>query len=480
MAIQNLPEELLIQIFDFVLLPDLSRLALCSKSFYRAAVPRLYSSFEDNRLGKRMIKLLSTIIVRPDLALFVKAFASNGPDTVYHDETPPIVPDDMRPRIKSELTKAGVDEHMKDFWHNRICGHPSDNCWEATVALCMLLLPNLSTLKIPYYHEWCFSSEPKCIPYVFARAVKIQNSNTPSPYAMTQLRNLSIGLVSEDIGLIHLTTMAFLELKSIRSLTSENDEDYTKDFEDYPGTLPHVTRLTFKEADISPPILAKLLKPFSSLTHFTLNARRRTKIYRGFSPQTFKEAMLRSQQTLEELTLKNTAEEFWYSYTSYDYDGEDQDLPLGSLVGFTKLRRLEATLRTLVRCRRAEEDSRNEEEENTRLRIRENTRFAESLPDSMEEIMIWECGGDVFPLIVALFEKKHQGGLQRLKMIDVTFNFVRGLESFDEEWPSLDSEADKLGVVVKRRKGEYPVYSDDWRAERLHQYTFHARVGQPS
>jgi hypothetical protein len=95
-----------------------------------------------------MLKFLLTIIARPDLAPYVKTLLCAGPHT-YTGEKPPLIADNVRSRIKAELSKAGVKEDMGDNWCEKLSGLAKDGAWEATVALLMLLLPNLTTLGIP-------------------------------------------------------------------------------------------------------------------------------------------------------------------------------------------------------------------------------------------------------------------------------------------------------------------------------------------
>jgi hypothetical protein len=152
MNIQRLPDGMIIQISNQLdSQRDLSNLAVCCHDFYRLTVPVLYSIFSEVG-GQKMLKFLLTIIARPDLAPYVKALLCVGPHT-YKGEKPTLIADDARSRIKAELSKAGVKEDMRDSWCEKLCDLAKDGAWEATIALLMLLLPNLSTLGMPRYHE---------------------------------------------------------------------------------------------------------------------------------------------------------------------------------------------------------------------------------------------------------------------------------------------------------------------------------------
>jgi hypothetical protein len=81
--------------------------------------------------------------------------------------------------------------------------------------------------------------------------------------------------------------------------------------------------------------------------------------------------------------------------------GENEGLPLGFLVEFHNLRRLEATVSTLVGRRLGVPgfDSSLPKDLHTDSRVCENTRFAESLPEELEELVLKAYLKDVFAVV---------------------------------------------------------------------------------
>ena len=118
-------------------------------------------------------------------------------------------------------SRAGEDlrnERERSRWYDAISGRKGQvGAWEAAVAMFMLLLPNLSTLSLPCYHDT--GEDEKCIPVVVARAVQLQDSNIPSPYALKNLRNIELGILSDDEA-VHWKLKTFYPFKSIRSIAS--------------------------------------------------------------------------------------------------------------------------------------------------------------------------------------------------------------------------------------------------------------------
>ena len=113
------------------------------------------------------------------------------------------------------------------------------------------------------------------------------------------------------------------------------------------------------------------------------------------------------QPSLKELVIINNQDEI----ETMDYlMGENEGLPLGSLVEFHKLRRYEATVRTLMGRRLGDLgfDSSLPKDLDTGSRGCEHTRFAESLPEELEELVLKACLKDVF-VVVEVFERRRQG-----------------------------------------------------------------------
>jgi hypothetical protein len=147
---------------------------------------------------------------------------------------------------------------------------------------------------------------------------------------------------------------------------------------------------------MSPLVFRTLLKPFPNVTHSTYSNYGEAEPPFSFYPHEMRLIITHSQPSLQELTIINTQEEI----ETVDYlMGENEGLPLGSLVKFHNLRRLEAMVRTLVGRRPGDPgfDSSLPKDLQTGSRVCENTRFAESLPEELELVLkacLILCGGE--------------------------------------------------------------------------------------
>jgi hypothetical protein len=84
----------------------------------------------------------------------------------------------------------------------------------------LLHLPNLSTLKIPSYTDMPDPLfKPDFISFVFAQALKLQNSNICSAYSLSNLRPFEVS-VDQGAELVSFSSiLPLLQLKSLRSVT---------------------------------------------------------------------------------------------------------------------------------------------------------------------------------------------------------------------------------------------------------------------
>jgi F-box-like len=457
MIIQKLPDELLVQISNHLETPkDLSNLVLCCRHFYSLATPALYSSFNDGE-PQQILKFLSTIMARSDLARYVKTFTSSGPHS-HWSETTSFLVDAMSVTLKAELAKIWESERLVgDRWYDAISGGQGQVCaWEAVVGLFMLLLPNLSTLSLPRYHDTAEYSI--CIPVIATHAVHLQDSGISSPYALTNLRDIEIGIFSDDEGAVHWTLETIFPLKSIRSITAEYNfyyDFYNQNIAALAGPFPHVTHFSLQRSDIAPSAFATLLKPFSNLTHLKYSNYGEAEPPFSFYPHEMRLAIIHLHKSLQELVIINNQE----MIEEMDYlMGENEGLPLGSLLEFHNLRRLEGTIRTLVGRRLGDpgSDSHLPKDLPTGPWECENTRFAQSLPEELEELVLRVCFEDVFAVVEALFEKRRQGQLKRMRLITLVFAYGITRNKFASESSRCVDEGKRLGIAVARREEECP------------------------
>jgi hypothetical protein len=456
MILPNLPDELLIQIsYHLELSKDLSNLVLSCRRLHLLAIPTLYSTFNDHGDPARMFQFLSTILARPDLAAYVKTLISSGPHP-YWEEITIFMVDAMSPRLKAELAKMWADERRRDVWYKAMSGGGGQvDAWEAAIAFYMLILPNLSTLGLPRFHDMG-DGEARCIPMAVNRAIQLQDSKTLSPYDLRNLRNIEIGLLSDNEGAVHSTSKSFFGLKSIRTVASDfnfcNEPD---EISPITGTRPQVTHFSLTRSDIPPSAFATILKPFCNLTHLICSNYGAAEPPFSFYPQELRLGITQLKSTLQELTIVNNQEEI----ETVDYlMGENEGLPFGSLVEFQKLRRLEGTVRTLVGRRLGDPgfDSDAPKDSPKRSRGHENARFAESLPEALEELVLRACLNDIFVVVEALLERRRRGALKRLKGVTLIFAYGISLDEVVEEGSSCVDQGKKLGIIVKKLEGTNP------------------------
>jgi hypothetical protein len=94
-----------------------------------------------------------------------------------------------------------------------------------------------------------------------------------------------------------------------------------------------------------PLVFGTLLKPFCNLKHLTYSNYGEAEPLFSFCLHDVRLGIIHLQPSLKELTIINNQDEI---ETMHYLMGEKEGLPLGSLVEFHKLRRYEATVRTLM------------------------------------------------------------------------------------------------------------------------------------
>ncbi len=118
----------------------------------------------------------------------------------------------------------------------------------------------------------------------------------------------------------------------------------------------------------------------------------------------------------------------------------------GPLNGFQSLRRLEATVFNLVGpVPRAIFDEGYAAV--LEKRHRQRLRLVESLPMSLEELVLWNCREEIGEIVNLLLERRRQGEMMKLKRVDLVF-----LGKLDvEEASRWQSEGEMFSLVVTAR-----------------------------
>ena len=192
-----------------------------------------------------------------------------------------------------------------------------------------------------------------------------------------------------------------------------------------------MTHFSLQGSDL-PPLVFGTLKPFCNLKHLTYSNYGEAEPPFSFCPHEVRLGIIHLQPSLKELTIINNQDEI----EIMDYlMGENEGLLLGSLVEFYKLRRHEAMVRTLVGRRLGDPgfDSSLPEDLDTGSRVCENTRFAESLPEELEELVLKACLKDVFAVVKMLFERRRQGAYKSMKVVTLDFAYGISLDEVTEE-----------------------------------------------
>jgi hypothetical protein len=488
MVLNRLPDDLKILVFHQLDVKDhwahrrnrdLASVVHCCRRFYNLAIPILYSSFDGN--GKaRSVAFLRTILARPDLANYCRRLSSFVRDDDVVDLYDPMHSrpgSPLAPRLKGlkDALRRGCDDRFlrhrwrKSFsprWcHDDEYGQFLDvpGNWDSITALLILLLPNISTLGLLIYGSQTLHNL-EFLPYVFARASRLQALTVFSAFSLSQLRSVEILVdrFEQDLPGLKLV-LPFLQLKSIREVNlpssytnggnyewHNDDDDGVNDF------LPHITHLTFAPGgDIDSRALARFLRSFCGLTHFVyVNCLHRFIEPTFFNPPEIKRGLLPSKDSLQGLALVNADEESAQAL-QHDRHGELLHsptnipvLPLGCLLEFRKLRWLDVTAAVFLgRTDDADANPDDKPEPNE-----DHSRAIESLPEALEELTLRTCFPEIYTMMEILFARKRRGELNRLKKATLYFQNDFSNKQILQDRAGIQCEFDgsQAGIHVAR------------------------------
>lgn len=455
MAFNKLPEELKIQVFSQLRIQKRGMLewdypepllnaALCCHTWNELVAPTLYSTFVEKE--SNTAKFIHTILERPDLASYVKIYSSNFP---WIDPLKPELLEPHRVKIEDLIATACAEKGQRELWYEAMFSpYPSSH---PIVALVLLLLPNLSTLEF-------FKETPMGIytTLVFSKTAQLQQCDLRAPYC--NLQYVQLARFSEVTNFFEFIE-PFVRLRSLKTFTFENAIMWEDIYKGIEVVAPHITRLSFLRTDIHPHALAPLLERFPNLTYFSYIYSSNTSdgIHYPYVNCSVRDAIMHLQQSLHELIIvdreKDPVEEWERNWNEELHEEvvisqeiEPRSLAFGSLTGFVKLRRLEVTVFTLTGPipRAVFNEGATAM---TQFRLGQAARLVESLPKSLERLVLWNCtevnrGAEKF-----LFDRRRRGELRKLKMVELVFS-----ERFDVEdglW--WQTEGEKLGLVVTVR-----------------------------
>jgi hypothetical protein len=177
-----------------------------------------------------------------------------------------------------------------------------------------------------------------------------------------------------------------------------------------------------------------------------------------FLPLYLREGIQHLQHSLEEMIIVNREKDFeeewqvnWNEETNedlvtYNWIFEPESRAFGPLNGFQSLRRLEATVFNLVGpVPRAIFDEGHAAV--LEKKYRQRLRLVESLPMSLEELVLWNCREEIGEIMNLLLDRRRQGEMMKLKRVDLVF-----LGKLDvEEASRWQSEGEMFSLVVTAR-----------------------------
>jgi hypothetical protein len=465
MSFDILPEELKILVFSQLRILKRSRLdewnkavwewdsprsltnvALCCRKWNEPVTPILYSTIVDEQ--SHTTKFLRTLLDRSDLASYVKTYSSDFP---WVGAIVPNLIESPRAKIKTIIRTTCTNEDLSEDWYEMVFG--TKRGWDsgdAMAALVIALLPNLLTLELPSELQLGLY-----INLVISKASQLQLSGNPGRYCT--LQHIEVSRFDDDNRFFDFIA-PFIQLSSVKSLTFGDTMMLEEDFEGIGVPAPHITHLSFLRADIHPQTISPLLEHFPSLTHFSYIHQSRDGVPYPFRPRFLREGIQHLQHSLLELIIvnreKDPEEEWQLNWNEETHENlvisngviEPEPSNFGPLNVFQGLRRLETTVFTLVGPvpRAIFNKGRAVVLEK---RLQQRLQLVESLPMSLEELVLWNCREEVGGIIRLLLDRRRQGEMRKLKMVELVF-----LEKFDEEEVSRwQSEGKMFRLVVTAR-----------------------------
>jgi hypothetical protein len=139
-----------------------------------------------------------------------------------------------------------------------------------------------------------------------------------------------------------------------------------------------------------------------------------------------------------------------------EHELEPRVLPVGSLLDFPQLRRLDISVIALTGRVGTDKTGFDVSRGNVRpreaLTHEQNLRLVDSLPEALEELALRTCFGDIYLAMEVLFERRRNGELQKLKNVALYFQKDFSVEQIfnDESGIQCEMEGMHLGIRVTR------------------------------
>lgn len=345
--LQDLSNELLILIFDFVPPGPLARfsrnrtrfaLSLVSRRFHAVAEASLYRDVSFNRDPSRCLMLLvRSLIERPALGVGIRKFESLDPWA--HSNIPVKAVLDLK--TVTEIKKRVGDTSRGRSEANRWIDGIESGHWYALVALTLTFTPNIQTLRLSCL-ETSFNDHytNNSLMDLISRVTELQeNRDFDNPLSFRKLTQVSSTInrcAREEANVLRFLIPSISKLHLTQVM---RDFDFDDSF--FPSRIfPNVKTLQLRDFDIPPTIFDELLTHLPNVESLYMEGQAYPK--HNFNPRSFLASISRWKNTLRELTI-----------ISYDDESTGRRLDpnqyaLGSLRGFRKLARITAFPETLM------------------------------------------------------------------------------------------------------------------------------------
>jgi hypothetical protein len=477
MPIDELPNEIIGEIIKSVdSLKDLATICHCSKRFSSITLPILYSS--PKLTGAiSMQKFLITILDKPEKACLVKSFNTRMKLLSIREET--YMNDDAycempafyittacRAKVLIIAQEVFASQSEATTWARDLF---DPLCWDTVIPLLSLIMPNLEMFKThtfvgqslyarqSSYAANNYADEKAFLGKVFALAAMKQRRLPSSQwsenekYTMSKLKNVSMTMhYEEEPGSQPQSILPIVQLPSLTDFTCSNLYD------EFPvlrhETPSNILNLSFKDARLSSVSLVNLLPLFPHLERFEYR-HKETLAPWNLCPYYIGKSIQHLKSSLKELTIGEiTPEDFDELHDLIGrIDDEQQCLPLGSLVQFSKLRKLEGSMYLFMGREKGFHQGRWDPFRRFYTK-KQHVEFVTSLPETLEVLVVTNCFDFIFLVIDVLFEHVRLGnGLKSLRRIDLVFFKGAYMDPKDRKGTWWEEEGQKLGIVLTRR-----------------------------
>lgn len=370
---QDLPNEILLQILQYLPPPDLGSFYCVDKHIYALTAlhrikylrykRRFNAPLNTNRAGSTA-RLIKNILNEPEAALYIKHWKIDGIRTAWgfvvedglsegedddYQEHAPYKDEDLESAAEAMRNSEYIPKEDRKWWVDQMKhGHE-----QGLVALALTLMPNLASLDIRCPEDLDYYGR---ILQVIEYIANLSNKFPAGPMPLSDLVSVNVADLDYEDELIHPEFIeAFARLPSVRIINANriggtgDDLDVLK-----PLVASNVTDLNISESDIPPQRFIFMMEGFTALQSFTYWPTSDPDRAHNFDPFLITRGLLMSaRDSLRELRLKaNTAPQSYmgslHPFRVLEYLDTDMTLLLGDKVNGSNLK-LETSLPSSIR-----------------------------------------------------------------------------------------------------------------------------------